>query len=269
MKISVVTLSFNQSHYLNEAVDSVIGQKYANTEYIVVDPGSTDGSRERLREYASGISRLIFEPDRGPSDGLNKGFAAATGDIFCFLNADDYFLPGAFDAVAQHFKTHPDCDVLMGDGRIVDGEGRLLRKIRARAYSAVRHLHGGSSWIQQSTFFRAGIFHKAGGFNIDNRTCWDGELFVMMELAGARFEVIRKELAAFRIHQESITGKSLGGVGVEAYSRDSQRLFELYAGRKADVRDELIKLGYQVERILVHPREIVEALLHRGRAKFR
>ncbi|MDR3717141.1 MAG: glycosyltransferase, partial [Puia sp.] len=66
MKISIVTLSFNQVDYLKEAIESVLGQAYPELEYIVVDPGSTDGSRELIQSYSNRISRIIFEKDRGP-----------------------------------------------------------------------------------------------------------------------------------------------------------------------------------------------------------
>ena len=93
MKISIVTLSFNQRAYLQEAMDSVLSQDYPNLEYIVVDPGSSDGSRETDQQLWPDRSH-IFEPDRGAADGLNKGFARATGDVFGFLNADDLLFPG-------------------------------------------------------------------------------------------------------------------------------------------------------------------------------
>ena len=95
LKISIVTLSFNQRAYLQEAIDSVLSQGYLDLEYIVVDPGSTDGSRDLIKSYGDRIAHCIFEPDRGAADGLNKGFERATGDVFGFLNADDLLFPGA------------------------------------------------------------------------------------------------------------------------------------------------------------------------------
>src|SRR3974390_2320485 len=104
MKISIVTLSFNQRDYLQQALDSVLSQDYSNLEYIVVDPGSIDGSRELIRSYGARIAHTIFEPDRGAADGLNRGFASATGDVFGFLNADDILLPGSLKRVASFFE---------------------------------------------------------------------------------------------------------------------------------------------------------------------
>ena len=84
MKFSIVTISYNQAQFLEQAIRSVIEQDYPDVEYIVVDPGSTDGSREIIERYRDRIDRIIFEPDKGPADGLNKGFAQATGDVFGF-----------------------------------------------------------------------------------------------------------------------------------------------------------------------------------------
>ena len=104
MKFSVVTISFNQRQYLMEALTSVLAQDYPAIEYIVVDPGSTDGSRELIESFRSRLDRVIFEPDQGAAEGLNKGFQQASGDIFGFLNSDDVLLPGAMRSRRPGFR---------------------------------------------------------------------------------------------------------------------------------------------------------------------
>ena len=74
MKISVVTISFNQAKFLRECIDSVLNQDYHEIEYIVVDPGSTDGSKKIIDSYGDKIIKY-YEKDYGPADGLNKGFS--------------------------------------------------------------------------------------------------------------------------------------------------------------------------------------------------
>jgi len=83
------------------AIESVLNQDYENLEYILVDPGSTDGSRDIINEYKNRISTIIFQPDSGPAEGLNNGFLKATGEIFGYLNADDILLSGTCDRVFQ------------------------------------------------------------------------------------------------------------------------------------------------------------------------
>jgi glycosyltransferase involved in cell wall biosynthesis len=178
MKFSLVTISFNQRQYLQEAMASVLDQDHCDLEYIVVDPGSTDGSRDLIRDYAGRLSDMIFETDNGAAEGLNKGFARATGDIFGFLNSDDVLLPGAMKSVARVFEQHPDCDIVMGNGFTINALGERIRRIRAGGFTLERYFYGGATWLQQATFFRRAAYYAAGGFNVDNRSCWDGELLV-------------------------------------------------------------------------------------------
>jgi glycosyltransferase involved in cell wall biosynthesis len=247
VKISIVTLSFNQRAYLKEAIDSVLSQGYPDLEYIVVDPGSTDGSRELLESYGSRIAHTIFEPDRGAADGLNKGFACATGQVFGFLNADDVLFPGSLEHVANFFKTHPDCDMAMGNGYKIDGRGQKTRHFVARDFSVRRFFYGGTQWLQQATFFRAGIFRRSPGFNLENRTCWDGELFVQIADLGAKIGYIQEDLGGFRIHEASISGS---GRMNEQYQRDCRRIFRQLRGHEWKATDELLRFLYRAEGVM-------------------
>ena len=193
-------------HFCRRRWIRFLQQNHSDLEYIVVDPGSTDGSRELLRSYGEQISRFIFEPDQGAADGLNKGFDNATGEIFGFLNADDFLLPGALHRVSEFFKSHPQCDIVMGNGNVVDAHGQNLRHVRARDFTVGRYLYGGTRWLQQATFFRREAFLRSPRFNAENRTSWDGELFVLMANMGATVGYIDADLAAFRIHDASISG---------------------------------------------------------------
>jgi len=244
MKISIVTLSFNQSRFLKEAMDSVVGQHYPELEYIVVDPGSTDGSRELIQSYGCAIARTLFEPDEGAADGLNRGFALASGEVFGILNADDLLRPGSLQAVAEFFAANPSCDIAFGNGHIVDASGVAQRHYKARDFSVRTYFYGGARWLQQSTFFRRGAYLASPRFNVRNRTCWDGELIVTMVSRGARVGYIDADLAAFRIHDASITGT---GRLTEAYVRDSKQTFERIYGRSWGTRDEVFRLFYRLK----------------------
>ena len=272
MKISIVTLSFNQRRFLDRAIQSIVSQGYEDLEYIVIDPGSTDGSRDLLHSHSNTIAHLVLEADRGPADGLNKGFNLATGEIYGLLNADDFLLPGSLNLVATHFSTHRECDVVMGNGFIVDDNERRLRSVHARPFSLSRWLHGSTHWLQPSIFFRASAFRAVGCFNIDNRTCWDGELFLKMGQLGANFQFLPEDLACFRIHKNSITGQSAAGrhsAATVAYFKDKRRMFEESYGRKWDLRDDILSLGYRIEHVLLYPQDAWQALLHRARTRFR
>lgn len=206
-KISVVTISYNQASYLEECIRSVLNQDYPNIEYIVVDPGSTDDSRRIIQGYSDRIHTIILEPDRGPADGLNKGFSQATGDIFYYLNSDDRLVPRAFAFVSDFFRSHPSIDILCGAIRIIDKNGRpSWRKRTSDLFRFADYAQGISTVCQQATFFRRPAFHKTGGFNVENRISWDGELLIDFALAGCQFETVDKILGDFRIYSSSISG---------------------------------------------------------------
>ena len=242
MKISIVTLSLNQAQYLREAMESVLAQGYPELEYIVVDPGSTDGSRALIESYGSAVAQRIFEPDHGAADGLNRGFARATGDVYGFLNADDVLYPGSLQSVAEFFTQHPQCDIVFGSGHKIDAEGNRLRHFRAAHFTVNRYIYGGAVWLQQATFFRAEAFRRSPHFNVENRTCWDGELFVNMVNQGARTGHLSSDLAGFRIHGASISGS---GRLNEQYLRDCRRIFREMRNREWGRMDDLRRVVYR------------------------
>ena len=105
-RISVVTPSFNQGKYIRETIESVLSQNYPNLEYIVIDGGSTDSTLAVIDDYVDRLNYFVSEKDNGQSHAINKGFAQATGDIFCWLNSDDQFAPNALWSMAIAFYTN-------------------------------------------------------------------------------------------------------------------------------------------------------------------
>ena len=248
-KISVVTISYNQAPYLDECIRSVLDQDYPDIEYIVVDPGSTDDSRNVIQRYSNRIQKIILEPDHGPADGLNKGFAQATGDIFYYLNSDDRLAPGTFTFVSDFFASHPSIDILCGAIRIIDENGRpSLRKRTSDLFRMADYAQGISTVCQQATFFRRTAFHKAGGFNVENRISWDGELLIDFSLAGCQYETVGKVLGDFRIYSSSISGSK---EYLEKMLREHRRLYDkmasanvkLYSSIEGKLRRLLYKLN--------------------------
>jgi len=205
MKVSIVTISYNQAEFLEEAILSVLSQDYPNIEYIVVDPGSTDGSKKIIEKYKDRIEYIIFESDEGPADGLNKGFEVASGDIYGYLNADDILLPTAVSHFVECFQSS-DADVISGHGYIIDRNGSVRGKTFSHKFDPVAYVYGACVLIQQSTFFKAEWFKKVGGFNKMNRASWDGELCFDMAMQGAKFKRISGFWSGFRLYAESITG---------------------------------------------------------------
>ena len=250
MRISIVTISFNQAEFLERAILSVIDQDYDNIEYIVVDAGSTDGSRDIIERYRNRITKLILEPDEGPADGLNKGFAAASGDIFGYINADDEFLPGSFRKVAKYFCENHETDVVTAHGYIVDLHGKPKRRFRSVRFDARRFVYGSAVMMQQSTFFQRRSFLSVGGFNANNSTTWDGELVLDMALNGCKFKLIDDYWSLFRIHNDSITGSKNNG---DECRKDKERFFKNVMGRPKRPYDKLIFVFARIEKWLNYP----------------
>ena len=258
--ISIVTISYNKGPYIEECIRSVVEQRCEGLDYVVVDAGSTDDSRQTIARYRRLISTLIEEPDEGPADGLNKGFRAAKCDILGYLNADDCYAPDALAFVVRYFAEHPDVDVLCGAIRIIDQTGRAaLRKRTSDRFDLTAYAAGICTVNQQATFFRRDAFERAGGFNRSNRIAWDGELLVDMALAGARFATVRKVLGDFRIYRGSITGSDGYRQKVEHYLDDigrrlADRRIATYSPRQEKWRRLLYRFNVSrhIDYLLVH-----------------
>lgn len=236
MKFTIVTISFNQAKYLERTICSVLEQDGVEIEYIVVDPGSTDGSRRIIERYSNDISRIVFENDSGPADGLNKGFSYASGEWFGYINSDDYYLPNAIKRAAEAASRFPEAGAIVGNGFFVNEAGDRQRKLISTHYGLDAALFGACFSLQQATFYRAGAFKDVGGFNDSNKTCWDGE--ILMDIASKGYSVKRFDayVGAFRIHSASITGS---GRLSALYAKDVEEIFKRIKGRDRSFVDRI------------------------------
>jgi glycosyltransferase involved in cell wall biosynthesis len=203
---------------------------------------------------------VLLDRDDGPADGLNKGFAAARGDIFGYINADDALLPGALAHVARAFAD-PSVDAILGNGVLIDDYDRYLRGVQSSRFSRVAFGHGAMTFVQQGHFFRAAAFARAGGFNAANRTCWDSELLIDMACSGAKIINIPERLGAFRLYGDTITGS---GRLAAAMAIDKARVSAKALGREPSPIDPLWRAAYLLQRRLADPRATLDGL----RARF-
>jgi len=229
LSFSIVTPSFNQAPYIDEALQSVRRQNWSNLEHLVMDGGSNDGTVAVLRGY-SGRSdwshlRWCSEPDRGQAHALNKGFAIACGDIIGWLNSDDRYLPLCFERVASAFERHPEVDVIYGDYRYIDEAGSPQQVRREIEFSRFVLLYHRVLYIPTtSTFFRRRVFEN--GQFLDERLDFalDAEFFIRLAKNGFRFHHLRTVLADFRFQPNSKTCKS-----AHLQLEEKRRVMETYS----------------------------------------
>lgn len=206
MKISIVTPSFDQGAFIEEAIVSVLEQGKGMFEHIIVDNCSTDETSAVLAKYPH--VKIIREKDRGQSDALNKGFRAATGDIVGWLNADDRYLPECFTHVLDGFGRSLDADILYGDYRLIDKNGHFLRARGELPFDMfmLKYLH--VLYIPSTTvFFRRRVFDEHNFININYHYSMDYEFFVRLALKGYKFFYTPVMLADFRWHEEAKSQK--------------------------------------------------------------
>jgi glycosyltransferase involved in cell wall biosynthesis len=203
VKISVVTPSLNQGQYIEDSILSVLQQGYENFEHIVVDGCSRDNTLEVLRRYPH--VRWISEPDKGPSDALNKGFRMATGDLVGWLNSDEYYFPGALKTIAELEARNSRADIFYGNSIAVNKDGLLQRSRQAHGFDFGVLLYYGNFIPTDSTFFRRHLFEQDFLIDVSYRFVMDFEYFVRLAARGKVFKYSRCPLGVFRWHGSNLS----------------------------------------------------------------
>jgi glycosyltransferase involved in cell wall biosynthesis len=200
-RITIVCPSFRQGRYVEETIRSVLLQNYPALEFIVMDGGSGDETVGILEKYSPWIGYSESQPDRGQSHALNKGFARATGEIYGWINSDDYYLPGALATVGRAARTGLD-SLWFGDHDERIGDDPALRRVRNLPAYAFQVAVGGRILPSHATFWRREVhqpFDEALHFTMDV------DLFKRLGRAGIRPRHVAQSLAVFRQHPRAKT----------------------------------------------------------------
>jgi len=180
-KISIITVSFNSVITIRDTIESIISQDYNNIEYIIIDAGSNDGTLDIIKEYKEHISYFISEADNGIYDGMNKGIAAATGDIVGILNSDDFY-PNSFviSNVASTFEKQR-CDAVYGDLVYVKffDIDKIIRYWQSGEYT-VKKIKNGWMLPHPTFFVKKYLYDKYGYYNTDFKTAADYEMILKL-----------------------------------------------------------------------------------------
>jgi glycosyltransferase involved in cell wall biosynthesis len=242
-KISIVTVSFNSAQYIEDSILSILEQGYPELEYIIVDGGSTDGTRDIIDRYRDKITHVIYEPDNGPAEALNKGFKFATGEIMGWLNSDDRLHAKSLFAVAEIFGTLHEVSWVMGFPTWFSATGACVNEIyynRGKPYyfpqyigdnlhlkfarwSKWRFAMGDFSAIQQeSVFWRKSLWEKAGAHIKEQFIAFDLELWTRF-FEHAQLYTAQVLVGGFRIH-----GNQLSFNQQRRYKLESQKFIDSF-----------------------------------------
>jgi glycosyltransferase involved in cell wall biosynthesis len=205
-RISVVTACLNAEKTIERTLKSIEVQGYDNLQLIVVDGLSRDRTIEIVRQYGHLVSHFISEKDRGVAHAINKGFRLATGDILCYLNADDCFAPGALHRVAEQFSAQPEMDVIAGGCQRVYADGTTVRTQVPERFERLMALRNDIE--QPSTFWRASIHRKSGELDESYALAFDWEWWNRLRSAGARFKAIEDVLSIYYFTDDNLTSRA-------------------------------------------------------------
>ena len=178
IKISIITICFNNENDIRETIESVVNQSYNNFEYIIIDGGSTDKTLSIINEYSEKIDLVISEPDNGMYDAINKGIRNATGDIIGLIHAGDRLHDAeVIEKIAGHFINNPEIDATYGNSKIVTAAGDLKMVNMGGEFSKKR-IKGGWMPSHQSIYLKKEVFEKYGLYRNDLGGAGDYELFI-------------------------------------------------------------------------------------------
>jgi len=245
--ISIVTPSYNQAKFLEETIQSILGQGYQNLEYVVIDGGSRDDSVDIIRRYADRLTYWTSEPDGGQYDAINKGFAHTTGEIMGWLNSDDKYTPWSFSIVSEIFATFPEVEWITtvqplrwnGRGQVtnVDFIGGFSRPSFFKGGNFPGEGSYGRRWIQQeSTFWRRSLWERAGA-RVEStlKLAADFELWARFYQHANLYGVLAP-LGGFRIHgnQKSVSHAS-------QYMAEAEGVLRRYGGRSCNALEAFMR----------------------------
>ncbi|AGY59717.1 glycosyltransferase family 2 protein [Gloeobacter kilaueensis] len=211
-RISVIVPSFNQGTFIERTLLSILGQGYPDLEVIVIDGGSTDETINVLERYSDQLTCWHSQPDRGQADAINRGMAISSGQILCWLNSDDMFLPGTLLAVGSHLRDQTERPKLLHGGAVTIAEenGELRSGVQSSQPFDCTRLTCSNFIVQPSSFWTRPLWQGTGELNIRYQYILDWDWFLRASrVPGFEADYLPRFLSLYRYHAQHKT--SSGG----------------------------------------------------------
>lgn len=201
--ISCIVPVFNGARFLGAALDSIYAQSWRPLEVIVVDDGSTDGTRDVIADYPRPLT-CIRQPNAGAAAARNRGVAAARGDFLAFLDADDLWHPEKLARQMARFSARPELAMCVTHGEMF---WEKEREDEARHAAALDHpwSRPGLDFCCQALLVRRGVFDTVGGFDPSLRCSEDTDWYARTEEQGIVREILPEVLVYRRRHDANLT----------------------------------------------------------------
>ena len=205
-KLSITTPSFNQGHFIEETIRSILLQGYPGIEYFIMDAGSTDNAVEVIKKYEPWLAGWVSEKDKGMADAINKGWSRATGDLVAYLNSDDWYYPGALATMARTFNENPG--VSWVGGKVNNGwsptdiHSRHVPRRTSVAECMGRNNYG---YHQPGMFWRRELVQQVGPFNDMRGYSFCHDFWIRSMLLGHQMHCLHQQITFFRLHANSQT----------------------------------------------------------------
>jgi len=202
--ISCIVPVFNGERYLQESLDSILAQTYRPIEIIVIDDGSTDGTRAVVASYGDAI-RYLWQPNAGPPRARNFGLSAAEGEFVAFLDADDLWLPDKLSLQIARFRERPDLDLCVTYCQVFWVPELAEEEARFQGHRLSRPLPG---YVTQTLLARRALFAKVGGFDTSRSVGDPADWFLRAAEQGVVMELLPDVLVYRRFHKNNFSVES-------------------------------------------------------------
>ncbi len=250
LKFSVITPSLNQGRFIRDTIESVLNQNYTNFEHIIIDGGSSDNTISILKEYPH--LKWVSGKDKGPSSAINKGFNLATGDVFSWLNSDDFYDENVFHTVNKYFIKNKTEELLFGNLTIVDINGNILYRDKTHKITKDYLVNISADVVRQPcSFFSSKLFKEVGRLDENLNLVFDYDLFIrMLECTQCGF--INMNLAFYREYPATLTRRNI--------SKQAKEIFKVSRKHGGNI---VSKLNYTNIKKILFPAKYIEQRVHK------